>query len=54
VRFVAKATRAALLALATLGLLAGALVGLILYEAVRYADARDPCVIQTTRETLAE
>jgi low temperature requirement protein LtrA len=40
----------ALPALATLGLLAGALVSLILYEALRYADVRDRVRHQPARE----
>jgi len=43
---------ATLPALATLGVLAGALVGLILYEAVRYADVRDRVRHRAVREQV--
>jgi low temperature requirement protein LtrA len=41
-------------ALATLGILAGLLAGLIAYEAIRYADARDRVRHQLAREPIAE
>jgi low temperature requirement protein LtrA len=41
-------------ALATLGILAGLLVALIAYEAIRYADARDRVRHQLAREPIAE
>jgi low temperature requirement protein LtrA len=44
---------AVLPALATLGVLAGALVALILYEAVRYADVRDRVRHRAVREEVA-